>query len=95
MVIVFASILFALPTSLVVCLTRGLNLLQGSSLVLVALVAIPFGASTVVLLVQALRVPPRHMRRPATDLLAAPAAMELPRPGFVPRRARLFEQVEG
>ena len=92
---VFASILFALPTSLLVCVTRGLNVLQGSSVVLTALVAIPTMASVGLLLVQALRAPQRHPRRPAGTLLAAPAPDHLGRADFVARPARALERVEG
>ncbi len=95
MVTVFASILFALPTSLVVCATRGLNVLQGSSVVLMALVALPTVASVGILLVQALRTPQRHACLPAGPLLAAPAPVDLVQTDFVARHARVLERVEG
>ena len=69
MVTVFASLLFALPTSLAVCVARGLGLLQGSSVVLVALLAIPTIATIALLLVQAFRTPQRHARRAGRPVL--------------------------
>ena len=71
MVIVFASLLFALPTSVLLCLVRGLDLLQGSSLVLVALISIPTAVTSVVLLAQSLSAPRRYARRAAADLVAS------------------------
>ena len=68
MVTVFASILFALPTSLVVCLTRGFGLLQCSTVVLVVLIAIPTIATFGILLVQACRTPQRYARRAVCEL---------------------------
>ena len=55
MAIVFVTLLFALPTSVLVCVTRGLDWLQGSSLVLLALVSVPAAVTSGVLLVQSLR----------------------------------------
>ena len=93
--IVSASILFALPTSLFVCVTRGLNVLQGSSVVLVTLVAIPLVASAAILFVQAWRAPQRHPRRPAGALLAASSRSDSLRADFAARHSGLFERVEG
>ena len=55
MAIVFVTLLFALPTSVLVCVTRELDWLQGSSLVLLALVSVPAVVTSGVLLVQSLR----------------------------------------
>ena len=52
MAIVFGNLLLALPTSVFVCVSPGLNLLQGSSLVLVALVSGPAVVTSAVLLAQ-------------------------------------------
>ena len=52
MAIVFATLLFAVPTSVLVCVARGLDWLHGSSLVLLALVSVPAVVMSLVLLVQ-------------------------------------------
>ena len=54
MAIMFVTLLFALPTSVFVCVTHGLDWLQGSSLVLLALVSVPALVTSGVLLVQSL-----------------------------------------
>ncbi len=85
MVTVLLSLSFALPTSVLLCLTRGLDWLQGSGLVLAVLVSIPAVVTSAMLLLQALRRPfPFGWRAAAKPAAAADR-------GF----AQSFDQVEG
>lgn len=60
MAIVFAALLFALPTSVFVCVAQGLDFLQGSSVVLLALVSVPAMVTSGVLLAQSVGAMRRH-----------------------------------
>ncbi len=91
MVSVLASLLFALPTSVLVCLTRGLDVLEGGSLVLMALVSIPAVVTSALLLVQALSAPQRYVSRAAGNLISS--GIETAQ-DWVDRGQRMFDRVE-